>query len=127
MIDWKLRAPSDATAGLWATTEQRNQWKAAVSLVADQRAALLSSQGCAPLLFPAFERNSFAYLTPGIALPHDLDRVLKQFADAPIAIAVIDPSYGYALTLIPRVVAAVGQRQPIFKNAFFAVYRRAPD
>ncbi|MGO9264386.1 MAG: hypothetical protein ACLQBA_05775 [Candidatus Binataceae bacterium] len=70
--------------------------------------------------------NSYAYLPPGIALPHDLDNALKQFADAPIAIKLIDPSYGYPLTLIPRVVAAVNQRQPIFKNAFFAVYRRAP-
>jgi hypothetical protein len=126
MIDWKVRAPSAATAGLWASAEQRDQWLAAVSLIDGHRAALLSSQGCAPMLFPEFARNSYAYLTPGIALPHDLDSALKQFADTPIAIEVIDPSYGYALTLIPRVVAAVAQRQPIFKNAFFAVYRRAP-
>ncbi|HXR25483.1 MAG TPA: hypothetical protein VN742_08995, partial [Candidatus Binataceae bacterium] len=76
MIDWKVRAPSAATAGLWASAEQHDQWREAVSLIDGQRAALLSSQGCAPLLFPEFERNSFAYLTPGIALPHDLDLAL---------------------------------------------------
>ena len=45
----------------------------------------------------------------------------------PIAIELIEPNYGYALTLIPRLIATVKQRQPIFKNEFFAVYRRARD
>lgn len=125
VVNWKVRGPSAATAGLWASAGQRDDWEAVVRRVDGQRAALLLPQGCAPLLFPEFERNAYAYLTPGVTLPHELARALEQFADAPIAIAVIEPSYGYALTLIPRVVAALSQRQPIFKNEFFAVYRRA--
>jgi hypothetical protein len=127
VIDWKVRAPSAATAGLWASAAQRNDWEAVVGIVDGQRAALLLPQGCAPLLFPEFERNAYAYLIPGVTLPDELDRALERFADAPVAVAVIEPSYGYALTLIPRVVAALNQRQPILKNEFFAVYRRARD
>ena len=125
LVDWKVRTPSAATAGLWASPAQRDQWQAAVSFIDSQRAAILDAQGCVPLLFPEFEPTPFAYLTPGVALPDDIERALRQFTEAPIAIEVIEPSYGYALTLIPRLVATINQRRPIFKNEFFAVYRRA--
>jgi hypothetical protein len=79
--------------------EQVHEWQAATSFVDHQRAVLLSPQGAAPLLFQKLlATDATAYLTPGTFLPNELDEMLRNFANAPIAIAVIDPGYDYYLT-----------------------------
>ena len=121
---WKQRAPAADTEGLWAEPDVRKNLTAALGAIDGGKAALISAQGCAPLLFPQFERNDFAYLLPGIITNDQLDRALHEFSEAPMVVAVMAPDYGDALHYWPELKVMLFERELMLKNEFFAVYRK---
>ena len=90
--------------------------------VRGKRAAILSPQGAAPILFPAFEHTAYAYLLAGVTSPQEVIAAQHQLADAQLVVEVIDPDYGWALTLMPEVRAPLAGRQVILTNQFFVIY-----
>ena len=127
IFSWKQRSPDPITAGLWATAETRADWKQVVDALGGKQAAIVSPQGAVPILFPQFERTEYAYLLAGVTLPDEITGARQEFAAAPLIVEVIDPDYGWALTLMPEVTAPIAGRKLIVKNGMFAVFGPAPD
>ncbi len=51
---WRTYSPSAATAGLWATDRQRQEWHQVLDMTSGQSPLILSPAGCAAMLFPSF-------------------------------------------------------------------------
>lgn len=123
MSMWRTESRSPSTAGLWASSKTRQQWTTIVTALHGRRAAMISAQGCAPLLAPQIlERNDFAYLIPGIATSEQLHDALQRFADAPMVVVVIAPGYGAALDFWPQIKTMLARRRLVLQNGFYALY-----
>jgi len=125
---WKQRSPDTITAGLWATKEVRTDWEAVREIAGkqDQGVAILSPQGVIPLLFPEFEQTPYVYLLAGVTLDSEISAAEKQLDDASIVAKLVDPDYGWALTLMPQLTSRVADRPEILKTQLFAVYGSKP-
>ena len=121
---WRDRAPSVETAGLWASADERNAWTAALDSVGGRKAALISSEGGAPLFFPQLQRYEFLCVVPGDITSQQFDRAVHEFSEAPMIVAVVDPLFGNALDFWPSLRELLARREPLLRNRFFAVYQK---
>ncbi len=123
---WHQRTPSTSTAGLWASADVRSDWERARAVVHGNKAAVLSPQGAMPLLFPEFERTPYVYLLAGVTLPSEVDAAQQQLDSAAMVVELVDPDYGWALTLMPEITERIAGRPEILRNRSFAVYGSKP-
>jgi hypothetical protein len=89
---WQTTKPDAATAGLWATADERDEWLSVRALTKDHKALMLDSMGATELLFPGFGDPVSLYLTRGLMLSSDINRKLDKLSSAqevvvPITIA----------------------------------------
>jgi hypothetical protein len=73
---WHTTTPSADTGGLWASADERSEWRAMMNLAQRQgdRAIVMSHDGAAPLLFPGFVEPVSFFLYPGIPLGGEIAR-----------------------------------------------------
>ncbi|HLH77133.1 MAG TPA: hypothetical protein VKV28_10040 [Candidatus Binataceae bacterium] len=112
-----------ATAGLWATAPQRDEWLKALAFVRGKPAAVLEPDGCTPLLYPALFMPPVAlHLIAGLSVPGEISRTLDQVGRADV---LVFPAGLGPLRDVPEVGALVdADFQPVFRGTYVVVYAR---
>jgi hypothetical protein len=120
---WFTTSPSPATAGLWATSGERDEWIKVLGMIQGHRASLLEYYGCADLLFPEFRPPVTLFLVPGSVTPDVLARKLSQLRSSSI---IVMPRWHRALLdEIPEIDALVRHDyNPSFQGVSFIVYEK---
>jgi hypothetical protein len=83
---WHETSPDPATAGLWASADERKQWLRVLSTAHNHKTVILDCMGAAELLFPGFEEPVSLYLTRGLMQPEDIHRKLDQLTRAEVVV-----------------------------------------
>jgi len=112
-----------AMAGLWATPDQRAQWLKVLALVRGKPAAILETDGCVPLFYPAvFMPPVSLFLIAGLTLPSEVSRTLDQVNRAD---TLVFPTGLRLLRELPQLGARVNADfQPIFRGNDVIVFGR---
>jgi hypothetical protein len=121
--DWRARAPSATTLGLWATREDRDEWARVLELTRRGQPVLLADCEGATLLFPQFAPPVGAYFVPGHPLPAEIRRKAIQLASANLAVK-IGPPGDRRFDRWPELIAALDGCVPIWEGKLYQVYRR---
>jgi len=124
LISWRDLTPAADTAGLWASADERSAWTAALDSLGGRKAALISGEGAAPLLFPQFEQYDFLCVVPGDISAEQFDHAMREFSQAPMIVAVVDPLFGDALDFWPPLRNLLARRELVLRSRFFAAYRK---
>lgn len=123
---WRTTAPSPQTAGLWASTQERNAWKRVIEATAGRHATVIISAGDVAVLFPTFAPPFGVYLAPGVTLPSELARATEDLKHAPMIFAVTSGPLGYALDFFPQFRRLLNRREVVLneplEKATFTVY-----
>ena len=123
---WFNTASSAATAGLWASRDERQEWIHVLDLTKDKSSIVLTYDGSAQL--------SFAELTPPVAVTlmrgqttaSELRRKIEQLSDAQIAIVPVVLYNAGFLNEWPEFKDRLSKWDvPVFNGRYFTVYRRA--
>ena len=83
---WFNTAPSAATAGLWATHDERQEWLHVLDLAKGSSSMVLVYDGSAELLFAEMARPVVVTLVRGETTAIELRRKIDQLSAAQIAI-----------------------------------------
>ncbi len=121
--DWRARAPSATTLGLWATAEDRREWARVLELSRGERPVLLAECEGATLLFPQFTPPAAAYFVPGHPLPAEVHRKAAQLASAALIVKV-GPKGDRRFARWPELMAAFDGCEPVWEGNLYQVYRR---
>ena len=116
---WTTMAPSAATAGLWATPDERAEWVQVVALAKGKRAVMLDTKGAAELMFPVFETPVTMYLDPGLMKPMEIQRKLDQIAGAQLVVVPVggDPPC-FGVPQAPDFQSALARFSQVRKGKF---------
>ncbi|MGB3549899.1 MAG: hypothetical protein WA993_04350 [Candidatus Binatus sp.] len=125
---WNTRQRDAVTAGLWASSDEREEWQRVLDTVHSQRAVILDTKGAIELIVPGFERPVSLYLDPGWMLPADIQRKVEQISRAEMVVVPaniwIESCRG--IPAAPEFETALKSFEPRMKGKFFDVYQR-PD
>jgi hypothetical protein len=123
---WRGTASSRTTAGLWANSDERAEWKHVLSLANGKSSVVLAGQGCAQLEFTEMNRPVVAQLFRGQSTASELRRQMGQLSTAQIAIVPEVPNSSGFLSVWPEFKDALSKwGMIIFKGRYFIVYRRS--
>jgi hypothetical protein len=121
--DWKTRAPSASTLGLWSPRPERQEWQKVLELTRGQHPALLAECEGATLLYPQFLPPMGAYFVPGHPVPAEVRRKAAQLASASLIVKVC-PRGDRRFERWPELIAALDGCTPVWEGEHFQVYRR---
>lgn len=80
---WAKRSPE--TAGLWAHTDQRNDWIKARA-IAGTRETFYLNNGCPEALFPNVRGPISFFLSPDSQTPQEFDHIRRQLEEAEVVV-----------------------------------------
>jgi hypothetical protein len=83
---WTTTGPDQITAGLWASEEERNEWKRVLNSRDNGPVVMLSKMDTTGLLFPQFEPPTSMFLLEGLTAVPDVRRKLDQIAGAHLVV-----------------------------------------
>jgi hypothetical protein len=120
---WFASQPSPATAGLWATPDERAEWASVLATIRGHQAAMLDYYGCADLLFSGFSPPVTLYLVPGGVTAGDLSRKLAQLQTSTM---IVMPRWHSALLRDIRAIGDLVHRDfaPVHQGTSFVIYAR---
>jgi hypothetical protein len=122
---WQTRERDAETVGLWASSEEREEWRRVLDTVRAQHAVILDTKGAVELIVPGFEQPVTLYLDPGLMVPADIHRKVEQMAEAQI---VVVPVGGLqtcrGIPAAPEFQTALKSFDLRMKGKFFDVYQR---
>jgi hypothetical protein len=121
---WQIRSPHQTTDGLWASKEQRVEWANVRGLMEGYRTVLLDTSGAAELMFPGFEPPVSAYLEPGLMIPAEMNRKLRQMSSADLVIVPIGTTICSPMPISLKFDAAMKEFLPLRKGRFFTVFKK---
>jgi hypothetical protein len=121
--DWRVRAPSATTLGLWATREDQYEWARVLKLTRGRQPALLAECEGATLLFPQFAPPMGAYFVPGHPVPAEVRRKADQLTSATLIVEVGPPG-DRRFDRWPELTAALDGCEPVWEGKLYQVYRR---
>jgi hypothetical protein len=119
---WRTTAPSPATAGMWASSEEVQEWERVQQAIEGHRALLLTAMGCGAVLSARFDPPFANHFTPGELLPDQLARLMRQIDSAQRIVVVISPGFGNMLVWWPYIQHALDGHESLWKGESFAVY-----
>jgi len=120
---WLTRSRAAITAGLWASTAEREEWAKVLDLIGGHPAALLKTNGCAELLFPEFSKPVGLYLDKGLPLPRELAARSVQIANSAMLVVPTDESA--LLEIWPAIGRVVSARfKVVFRGDLFTVFEK---
>jgi hypothetical protein len=122
---WLNTAPSSTTVGLWASRDERQEWKHVLSLADGNSSVVLAGDGSAQLLFTEMNRPEVLQLFPGQSTASELRRQIGQLSTARIAIVPEVPNSSQFLNRWPEFEDALSKWDIVFKGRSFTVYRRS--
>ena len=88
---WQTTARDIATAGLWATPNETEEWSRVLTITRSKNAVLMSSMGAAELLFPGFEKPVSLFLMRGLMTASDVERKTSQLSSAQMVVVPVLP------------------------------------
>ena len=122
---WRHTAPSSTTATLWASSDEREEWKHVLSLAQGKSSVVLAGQGCAQLLFTGMN-PIVAQLFRGQSTASEVRRQMEQLSTAQIAIVPDVPNSSAFLNKWPEFKDALSKWHLIvFRGRYFTVYQRS--
>lgn len=123
---WQMRERDAVTAGLWASPDEREEWKRVLDTVHSQRAVILDSKGAIELIDPEFEKPVSSCLDPGWMLPADIRRKVEQISEAQMVVvpANIGMMTCRGIPAAPEFETALKGFEPRMRGKFFDVYQR---
>jgi hypothetical protein len=123
---WNTRQRDAVTAGLWASSDEREEWQRVLDIVHSQRAVILDTKGAIELIDPEFEQPVTLYLDPGWMVPADIQRKVEQISQAQMVVVpsniTIDSCRG--VPAAPEFEKALKDFEPRMRGKFFDVYQR---
>jgi hypothetical protein len=122
---WVETGPSQETAGLWASADERLEWTKVLDLMRRRRVVLLSGDGAAQLLFPEFEKPVALTLIQGQSSVAEVQRQLAQLRRADMAVVPEVPENLNFLDRSPELKVALSGWNISFRGRFFSVYARS--
>jgi hypothetical protein len=120
--EWRTTAPSPVTAGMWASSEEVQEWEQVRRAIDSHRALLLTAMGCGPVLSARFEPPFANHFTPGELMPDQLARLMRQIDGAQRIVAVVSSGFGNMLVWWPDIQRALDGHELLWKGESFAVY-----
>ncbi len=123
---WNTREPDAVTAGLWASSDEREEWQRVLDTVHSQRAVILDTMGAIELLVPEFEKPVSLYLLPGLMIPANIQRKVEQLSEAQMVVvpANIEIEACRGIPAAPEFETALKSFEPRMRGKFFDVYQR---
>ena len=120
---WFTTAPSPATAGLWASRDEREEWIKVLATIRGHQAAMLELDGCADLLFSEFSPPVTFFLFPGAVTAGDVSRKLTQLQASTM---IVMPRWHSGLLDDFPAIGSLVRRDfvPVLQGTFFIVYAR---
>jgi hypothetical protein len=122
---WDQTAPSEATAGLWAATRERDEWRHVLELASGRQAVVLSGDGAAQVLFPQMVPSVAASLIHGQTTGDEVRRTLNAIRRAGVIIIPEVANSNRLLASWPRIREALSSRPEIYDDSSFTVYGQA--
>jgi len=123
---WLTHHRSNATAGLWASDDEREQWQTVLDIVRPHSAAILDTKGAAELIFHEFDMPVTLYLDPGWMLQADIRRKVGEISGAQMLVVPVDGIEACrGIPATPEFAAAMKSFEPRIKGKFFDVYQRS--
>jgi hypothetical protein len=123
---WFSTAPSTVTAGLWASSDERDEWIRVVALAKGNSSVVLSYDGCAQLIFAELTKPVAATMMRGQTTASELARKMEQLSAAQIAIVPEVLNNAGFLNAWPEFNDKLSKWGVIvFKGSYFTVYQRA--
>ncbi len=123
---WQTRERNAVTAGLWASSDEREEWQSVLDTVHSRRAVILDTKGAIELIVPGFEKPVSLYLDPGWMLPADMQRKVEQISESQMV--VVPTNIGIeacrGIPAAPEFETALKSFEPRMRGKFFDVYQR---
>ncbi|HEX8203175.1 MAG TPA: hypothetical protein VF590_22050 [Isosphaeraceae bacterium] len=120
---WAADAPSAATLGLWATSEERAEWIRVLDLVRGHGPVLLAPCEGAAVLVPGFAPPIGGYFVPGYAVRPEVRRKAAQLEAAEMIVAAVPPDW-HGFADWPALSAALEGCDLVWRGEHCRVYRR---
>ena len=123
---WNTRERDAVTAGLWASSGEREEWQRVLDTVHSQRTVILDTKGAIELIAPGFEKPVSLYLDPGWMVPADMQRKVEQMSEAQMVVvpANIEIEACRGIPAAPEFATALKSFEPRMRGKFFDVYQR---
>jgi hypothetical protein len=126
---WDTSQPDALTAGLWASSDERAEWRQVLDSIRGSKAVMLDLKGAAELMYPEFESPVTVYLDPGLMKPFEIRRKVEQMSQA--RMVVVPANIGIescrGIPAAPEFEAALKSFEPRMKGKFFDVYQRLKE
>jgi hypothetical protein len=122
---WQTRERDEVTAGLWASPDERDEWRRILDAVHLQSAVMLDTKGAIELIAPGFEKPVSLYLDFGLMAPADIQRKVEQISEAQMVVVPVGGIEACrGIPAAPEFDAALKSFEPRIKGKFFDVYQR---
>ena len=125
---WRFTAPSSETAGLWAATDERNEWLHVESLVAGGKTTLLVPLCGGELIARFLEKPVSAVLVPGISVDEEVHRKAAQIAHVDFVVRPTSLALGSSpndvVSWFPRLERSLADFRLVWSGKYFQVYGR---
>ena len=122
---WFNTAPSAATAGLWASNDERQEWIRVLDIAKVNSSVLLTYDGCAQVIVAALTKPVAATMIRGQTTASELGRKMEQLSAVQIAIVPEVVNSSGFLNAWPEFNGKLSKWGVIvYKGSFFTVYRR---
>ena len=123
---WQTRDRDAVTAGLWASSDEREEWRRVLDTVHSRRTVILDTKGAIELIVPEFEKPVSLYLDYGLMVPADVQRKVEEMANAEMV--VVPTNIGIeacrGIPSAPEFATALKSFEPRIRGKFFDVYQR---
>jgi len=116
--------PAPSTKGLWATTEERDDWGKALALAAGHKAVILHEMGAVELMFPGFQEPVSTYLMKGLMLPGDIARKRDQLSAAEMVVVPLTATECSGIASEPEFTDSLEDFEPVWKGQYFEIFQR---
>ena len=126
---WHEMAPSQATAGLWASPDERAEWQHVMRAIGQhsnsrtgcEKAEMLSYEGGVELLVPGFAKPVTAFFLRGLPPDHGNEAKAGRLANASL---IVVPEVVQVPENPPIDRTLMANSQPVFNGKLFGVYRK---
>jgi hypothetical protein len=119
---WRTTAPTHATVGMWASSEEDSEWEKVLRAVDGHQAVLLTAMGSGPVLSEQFEPPFASHFNPGELMPGQLARLMQHVDGAQRIVVVTSPGFGNMLVWWPDIQRALDGHELLWSGKSFAVY-----
>jgi len=122
---WDTRRPDAVTVGLWASEDERAEWRLVLDSIRGSKAVVLDLKGAAELMYPEFEPPVTLYMDPGLIKPAEIRRKVGQLLEAQFVVVPVNGIEACrGVPAAPEFEKALKNFEPRMRGKFFDVYQR---